>query len=92
MSTPATLAPAAEPGRRPDLDAPAEMFVTQQRGMRRGRMTYRRFATAAEAIGFAMEELPPAMLAGTIVEVAEERLGHEAIRKLYKRGMRREGR
>jgi hypothetical protein len=43
--------------------APAELYPSRiKKG--RGRITYRRFNTAAEALRFAMEEIPPAVLLG----------------------------
>ena len=38
---------------------------------------------AADAIRFAIEELPPELLSGTFLEVEEERFGHDGIRLLY---------
>src|SRR5580700_2419351 len=45
-------------------------------------MTYRRFATAAKAIRFAVEELPADLVPGTILQVGEDRFGHPEIRDL----------
>jgi hypothetical protein len=42
-----------------------------------------RFARAADAIRFAIEELPPDLLLGTQLKVAEERFNSEEIRRLY---------
>lgn len=42
-----------------------------------------RFAHAADAIRFAIEELPPELLLVTQLKVAEERFNSEGIRRLY---------
>ena len=46
-------------------------------------MRYRRFALAAEAIRFAIEELGQEHLAGVYLEVDEERFDSTEIRRLY---------
>ena len=38
---------------------------------------------AADAIRFAMEELPASILLGAYIEIDEARLGHQDIRDLY---------
>lgn len=63
--------------------APAEMFMTSARAMRRRPIGYRRFASAAQAIKCAIEELPAPLLVGAVIEVDEERFDHQAIRALY---------
>jgi hypothetical protein len=66
-----------------DYKVPAELFISKSKGASRRPMTYRRFSTGAEAIKFAIEELPPALLAGTILQVGEARFDQAGIRDLY---------
>ncbi len=68
-----------------DYTLPAEMFITQARSMRRSPIGYRRFPNAAEAIRFAVEEVPDKHLAGAILEVGESCFDHRAIHALYER-------
>ena len=65
-----------------DYSAPAELFPSRNRKIA-SRVKYRRFDRAAEAIRFAVEELPEALLLGAYIEVDETRLGHQDIRALY---------
>ena len=69
--------------RRFDYDAEAELFPGFARASRRQPVGYRRFSRAAEAIRFAIEELPPESLAGAALEVGEERFDSRAMRQLY---------
>ena len=66
-----------------DYSAEAEMFSPMGRKARRQPLGYRRFARAADAIRFAIEELPPELLLGTYLEVAERRYEGNQIRGLY---------
>ena len=65
-----------------DYGAPAELFPTRSRKGNRP-MGYRRFATASEAIRFAIEELAPDLLVGAHLEVEEQRFDCNGIRQLY---------
>jgi hypothetical protein len=46
-------------------------------------LSYRRFATAAEAIRFAVEEFPTMRALGAWMLVGEERFNSEEIHRLY---------
>ena len=65
-----------------DYNAPAELFPSRNRKVA-SRIKYRRFDKAAEAIRFAVEELPEPLLLGAYIQIDEQRLGHKDIRALY---------
>ncbi|MGH6684617.1 MAG: hypothetical protein ACRECA_11995 [Pseudolabrys sp.] len=65
-----------------NYDAPAELFPSRNRKIAK-KVKYRRFDRAAEAIRFAVEELPEPLLLGAFIEINEARLGHKDIRALY---------
>lgn len=65
-----------------DYSAPAELFPSRNRKIAKN-VKYRRFDKAADAIRFAVEELPEPQLLGAFIEINEQRLGHKDIRELY---------
>lgn len=65
-----------------DYSAPAELFPSRNRKVA-NKIKYRRFDKAAEAIRFAVEELPEPQLLGAYIQIDEQRLGHKDIRALY---------
>jgi hypothetical protein len=66
-----------------DYDTPGEIFVGRGNGGMRGPVSYRRFATSADAIQFAIEQLEPSQLRASVLEVNEERFYAGSIRQLY---------
>jgi hypothetical protein len=68
-----------------DYNAAAELFATRRRLPRRQPFGYKRFAEAADAIRFAIEDLPAECLVGAFLEVDEQRYGSDDIRRLYER-------
>jgi hypothetical protein len=61
----------------------AELFPARTARHKRSAVRYKRFPHAADAILFAIEELPPALLLGAFLEIDGERYGAEDIRRLY---------
>jgi hypothetical protein len=66
-----------------DYNAAAELFPTRRRQARRQSFGYKRFPKAAQAIRFAIEDLPLESLVGAFLEVEEQRYGSDDIRRLY---------
>lgn len=69
-----------------DYGLPAELFMGKRKGGPRQRLGYRRFATAAEAIRFAVEEFPAVGALGAWMQVGDERFDSDDIHRLYDRG------
>ncbi len=66
-----------------DFSTQAELFSTKGRNSRRQPLGYKRFARAADAIRYAIEDLPPLLLVGICLEVDEIRYPSKEIRRLY---------
>jgi hypothetical protein len=66
-----------------DYGMEAELFSAKGGNFRRQPLGYKRFARAADAICFAIEQLPPHCLVGTYLQVDEERYEAKDIRRLY---------
>jgi hypothetical protein len=66
-----------------DYDAEAELFSVRSQQSSRQASGYRRFGRAADAVRFAIEELPPEQLLRAHLEVEESRFDRNGIRRLY---------
>jgi hypothetical protein len=66
-----------------DYSTQAELFPTRARKSKPRSFGYKRFEKAADAIRFAIEELPPDLLIGAYLEVEEARFNYQGIRQLY---------
>jgi hypothetical protein len=64
-----------------DYNAPAELFLAKR--TKSGRENYRRFATAAEAIRYAVETLRTPKALGAWLQVGDERFNNTGIKCLY---------
>ena len=65
-----------------NYNAPADLFPARSKAGRRP-VGYRRFSTAAEAIRFAVEQMPFGFLDGTILEIENVRVDGAGIGVLY---------
>lgn len=68
-----------------DYLEPAEIFISKGLGRKRNALGYHRFATAAEAIEFAVEEFSSLGSEGLVMTVADKRFNLEALRTLHRR-------
>ena len=66
-----------------DYGLPAELFMPKRKGGARSRLISRHFATAAEAIRFAVEDFPAIRALGAWMQVGNERFDREDIHRLY---------
>ena len=66
-----------------DYGLPAELFLAERKRGARSRLIGRRFATAAEAIRFAIEDFPAIRSLGAWMQVGNERFDGEDIHRLY---------
>ena len=66
-----------------DYASPAELFMAKRKGGTRQPLGYRRFTNAAEAIRFAVEDLPSVRTLGAWMQVGDERFDVDDIQRLY---------
>jgi hypothetical protein len=64
-----------------DYNAPAELFLAKP--AKGNRAKYRRFATAAEALRYAVEDLGTPKAFGAWLQVGDERFSSTEIERLY---------
>lgn len=64
-------------------NVPAEIYSSGGAGTRKRPASYRRFSSSAEAIRFAVEQLPSIMQRGTAMEIGDDRYDFADIRALY---------
>jgi hypothetical protein len=64
-----------------DYNPPAELFLSKP--AKGSRTKYRRFATAAEALRYVVEDLRMPKAFGAWLEVGDERFGSSEIQRLY---------
>ena len=69
-----------------DYGASAELFIAKRKGGPRPSIGYRRFATAAEALRFAVEESSAVGTLGAWMQVGDHRFDSDDIHRLYESG------
>lgn len=65
-----------------DYNAPAELFPSRNKKCRT-QARYKRFSTAAEAVRFAVEDVPAPAMVGAYLVVEDARFGADEIHYLY---------
>lgn len=65
-----------------DYTATAELYPSKTHNKTR-QVRYRRFDTVAEALRYAIEDMPAELLRGALLEVDEQRFEERQIRALY---------
>jgi hypothetical protein len=68
-----------------NFNTSAELFPAAIRKKKRTGFAYRRFDTAADAVRFAIEDMPADLLNGAYLQVDEARFDQHGIRSLYER-------
>ncbi|WIY53370.1 hypothetical protein O9Z70_02200 [Devosia sp. YIM 151766] len=68
---------------RIDYSSPAELFPGRNPKTSR-QIGYKRFASAAEAVRYAVEDMPATLLRGSYLEVNERRFDSTQILNLYR--------
>jgi hypothetical protein len=66
-----------------DYGKSAELFSLRRGHGRRQPLDYKRFTSAAEALRFVVEDLPPQLFVGAYLQVDESRYHGAEIRRLY---------
>jgi hypothetical protein len=66
-----------------DYAASADLFSMANRNGRRQPLGYKHFESAAEAIRYAVEEIPAQNFVGTLLEADEARYDSKEIHRLY---------
>lgn len=66
-----------------DYSASADLFSMTNRNGRRQPLSYKHFESAAEAIRYAIEEIPIQNRVGTLLEADESRYDSKEIHRLY---------
>jgi hypothetical protein len=66
-----------------DYTSSAELFMPKRKHGTRQQISYRRFATAADAIRFAVEDFSAVRTLGAWMQVGDERFSGDDIRRLY---------